>query len=142
MTGCLQTFARKQRIAIDRLKFSFAVQEFEDPSEVIDAPEDGVCIYGLYLDGAQWNRDEQVIDDQNPNQLYNQMPLIIFRPQEEYVRDPDEYECPIYKTSKRQGELSTTGQSTNYIIAVDLPTKVKAETWVRRGAAMLCQLND
>lgn len=51
------------------------------------------------------------------------MPLIWFKPQEDYKPDPEEYSCPIYKTSVRAGVLSTTGQSTNFIIAVELPTK-------------------
>jgi len=36
------------------------------------------------------------------------MPLIWFKPQEDYVRDPEEYACPAYKTGKRAGVLSTT----------------------------------
>jgi dynein heavy chain, axonemal len=70
------------------------------------------------------------------------MPLIWFKPVEDYVREPDEYACPCYKTGKRAGMLSTTGQSTNFIIHVDLPTKVQPSIWLRRAAAMLCQLNE
>jgi dynein heavy chain len=70
------------------------------------------------------------------------VPLIWFKPQEDYVRDPEEYACPCYKTGKRAGVLSTTGQSTNFIINVDIPTKVLPGVWVRRAAAMLCSLND
>lgn len=142
MTGCLQTHARLYKIPIDKLSFSFAIMNEEEPTEVEEAPEDGVYIYGLFMDGARWNRDEQIIDDQYPSELYSRMPIILFKPIQDYVRDPEEYECPIYKTSRRQGELSTTGQSTNFIISADLPTKVMPQTWVKRSAAMLCQLND
>ena len=31
------------------------------------------------------------------------------------------FKCPVYKTSVRAGTLSTTGQSTNYILAIDVP---------------------
>lgn len=138
MTGCLQTHSRHYKIPIDRLQFSFHILEAETIEEIDEAPEDGVYVHGFYLDGARYNRDEAVIDDQVPSELYNKMPLIWFKPQEDYVRDPEEYACPCYKTGKRAGVLSTTGQSTNFIIHVDIPTKVVPGIWVRRAAAMLC----
>lgn len=50
------------------------------------------------------------------------MPVIHFKPQEDFKRNDEEYACPCYKTTTRAGVLSTTGQSTNYIISVDVPT--------------------
>jgi dynein heavy chain len=38
----------------------------------------------------------------------------------------------------RAGVLSTTGQSTNFIVAVELPTKETPRIWTLRAAAMLC----
>jgi dynein heavy chain len=95
----------------------------EDPQEVEEAPEDGVYIYGLFMDGARWDRETAVISDQRPSEMYDKMPLIWFKPIEDYKPDPEEYSCPVYKTSVRAGMLSTTGQSTNFIISVEIPTK-------------------
>jgi len=49
---------------------------------------------------------------------------------------------PLYKTSDRAGQLSTTGHSTNFIISVELATSNRPNYWVLQGAAMLTQLND
>ncbi len=45
--------------------------------------------------------------------------------------------------SVRAGALSTTGQSTNFVLPVDLPLAPgdAQDKWVLRGAALLCQLN-
>jgi len=70
------------------------------------------------------------------------MPIIHFKPQEDYKPDPEDYQAPLYKTSERAGVLSTTGQSTNFIVNVSIPTKDPPSLWVQRAAALLCMLND
>jgi len=49
------------------------------------------------------------------------MPVLQLTPIENYVPDTLIYKCPVYKTSERVGVLSTTGQSTNFILAIDVP---------------------
>ena len=123
-------------IAIDKLNFSFKVLE-EDHTEIDKGPESGVYVYGLYLDGAKWDEASRTLTEQSYGVLYENMPPIWFEPVENYSQDPEEYACPIYKTSVRAGVLSTTGQSTNFIIDAHLPTRQPPTHWIKRGSALL-----
>ena len=99
-------------------------------------------MYGLFFDGARWDEEAGMIAEQFPGILYYKAPTIWFEPIEGYKVDPEEYSCPVYKTSVRAGVLSTTGQSTNFVLSVELPSKQVPSHWVRRGAALICNLND
>lgn len=137
----MQTFARRYKISIDKVKFSFTVTD-KDKEDIKPNNFDGVFIYGLYLDGARWDRDFKLLTDQQPGELYFKMPVIHFLPSDDYESSSQDYQCPIYKTSVRAGVLSTTGASTNFILSIDLPTEEAPEVWTLRGTALLCQLND
>eukprot|EP00198_Chlamydomonas_reinhardtii_P006936 XP_001696272.1 dynein heavy chain 3 [Chlamydomonas reinhardtii] len=54
------------------------------------------------------------------------------------------YQCPLYKTSVRAGVLSTTGQSTNFVLHLGLgiPDATDPDFWVMQGVAALCALDD
>lgn len=68
---------------------------------------------------------------------YLQQPLL-----QSDFKEKKRYKSPLYKTAERKGILSTTGHSTNYIIAIMLDTKTEPDHWVKRGVALLCQNND
>jgi len=142
MTGALQLHARKYAIPIDTLNFSFDVLLEETLEEVQEAPEDGVKISGFFMDGARYDRETRMVADSLPKVMTDTVPVIHFKPTENYKRNTADYECPLYKTAVRAGVLSTTGQSTNFVIAVDLPTDRDPNYWVRMGAALLCALSD
>ena len=46
------------------------------------------------------------------------------------------------KTPTRAGTLSTTGHSTNFVCAVNLPTDEDTNNWIIRSSAIVCQLAD
>lgn len=43
-----------------------------------DPPEDGVYVYGIYIDGARWNEDKHFIDESRPKILQEAMPIVCF----------------------------------------------------------------
>merc|ERR1712136_184473 len=60
ITGILQNHSRKYKIPIDILSFEFEVLngKYNPEKDIESEPEDGVYVYGLYLDGAKWNEWE------------------------------------------------------------------------------------
>ena len=96
----------------------------------------GCYIYGLYIEGCRF--ESNYLQLSLPNVMITTAPIIQFIPTANYSPNPNDYQMPVYKTSARAGTLSTTGHSTNFIIAIDCPTKKKPEFWILNGCAMTC----
>ncbi|XP_056381079.1 dynein axonemal heavy chain 1 isoform X2 [Hyla sarda] len=141
LTGTLQNFARKHIISIDTISFDFKVLS-ETVADLQERPSEGCYISGLYLEGACWDKTTMQLAEARPKELYTEMAVIWLCPVAER-RPPvsGTYLCPIYKTLTRAGTLSTTGHSTNYVIAVELPSSKPQSHWIKGGVALICALD-
>jgi dynein heavy chain len=133
LTGILQRHSRIHGLPIDSLSFELDVLD-EEPRAFPEV----VNVNGLFFDGAKWNAKRKTIDEQELGQIYSDAPYMHLRPtQTNSQQTPSFYQCPVYITAAREGVLSTTGTSTNFVVAVPLPTKESPDHWIQRGAAML-----
>ena len=139
MTGALQMYARKTRLAIDTLAFRSHVMTFSEDA-VPAPPKDGVYIHGLFVVGARWNPNKMILDEMNPLQLISRVPCVWLDPAlSKDINFGTAYPSPVYKTSLRAGTLSTTGHSTNFITTLYVPSEQETDHWVRRGTALLSE---
>jgi len=140
-TGAMQNYARKHVVAIDELSFDYKVYDEIEPADVSEKPEDGVFCFGLFFEGARWNKTIHMVDVSKPKQLYVELPLLWYVPKRN--REPPVtgiYRCPVYKVLSRTGTLSTTGHSTNFVHFVELPSKESEDKWTRGGVAAFLAL--
>nr|CCA18047.1 PREDICTED: dynein heavy chain 7 putative [Albugo laibachii Nc14] len=153
ITGILQNYARKYKIPIDQVGYDMTILSIVSPLLIQEKADDGAYIYGLFMEGAGWDFANIVITESRPRELHVAMPIIHLLPRRrddiEPVREVEPqgtahiYLCPMYRTSLRRGTLSTTGHSTNFVMFVRLPMSLKHSQshWIRRGAALLTQLD-
>merc|ERR1712167_29527 len=135
MTGVSQNYSRKYKVAIDTLKWAFDCTKHETHETISEQPEDGVWIYGCYMDGASFDVENGYIVESKPAQNFQLLPVIQFLPKANHEPAKENYETPCYKTTARFGQLSTTGMSTNYVLNIELkcPPGVSPDKWVLMG---------
>jgi dynein heavy chain len=142
MTAVKQTYSRDVKIAVDTLKIGCEMTGV-DSKDMNQPPAIGAYVYGLYMEGGRFNRSSMHLEDSLPRVLLDIMPCIWLKPVIAADYKPTGvYECPLYKTSIRAGTLSTTGHSTNFVVALPIPTQQHPDHWIRRGCAMLCMQDD
>lgn len=83
--------------------------------DVTTAPSEGVYIYGLYVEGAGWDRKNMRLTESQAKVLYQAMPVIhVSAINSSEDEDPKLYTCPVYKRPRRTDQ--------NYIFNVTMKT--------------------
>ncbi|CAL6017562.1 Outer-arm_dynein gamma [Hexamita inflata] len=142
LTAVKQKITRTQPgWSLDKVTIITTVQKQDvsslDEIKNINQSKKGVYIYGMFLEGASWNKGKDMLQDALPKQLYAQLPLLLVDAQDMNadvipVKNAlKKYDCPVYKTPFRTG--------LNFIFSVLLNTDKDPNEWTLKGTALLCQ---
>ncbi len=99
---------------------------------------------GLFLVGASWDSENNVVSESPPDELYCPMPVMKLVPVPEADESESDgggggeygdrvlFECPMFQNYERSGD-------DNYVMNLELPTALPPETWILKGVALLSQ---
>ncbi|CAB1349768.1 unnamed protein product [Coregonus sp. 'balchen'] len=101
-------------------------------------PDDigGVYIYGLFLDGAGWDRRNAKLTESPPKVLFTVLPVVHVYAISTLASDAKRqqgislYPCPVYKKPRRT--------DLTFIFSLLLRTVQSPDHWTLRGVALLC----
>ncbi|XP_073486924.1 dynein axonemal heavy chain 5-like [Aquarana catesbeiana] len=108
----------------------------EDVNAPPPADIGGVYIYGLFLDGAGWDRRNTKLMEAQPKVLFTNLPVVhVYAVSTNGPADPKKqltnlYSCPVYKKPRRT--------DLTYIFSLYLKTVYVPDHWTMRGVALLC----
>ena len=102
--------------------------------DVSQAPAEGVYVYGLYIEGAGWDKRGNKLIEATSKVLFCPMPVIhIYAGNNPQHKETNRlYSCPIYKKPSRT--------DLTFIALVDLRTVQTPDHWILRGVALLCDI--
>ncbi|KAI3354986.1 hypothetical protein L3Q82_004777 [Scortum barcoo] len=134
--------------ALDTVTLSNDVTKMmrEDVSAPPQEDVGGVYIYGLFLDGAGWDRRAAKLTEASPKVLFTPLPVVhVYAVSSANAGDGKRqpgggggtislYSCPVYKKPRRT--------DLNFIFSLQLRSVQPAEHWTLRGAALLCDCNS
>ena len=99
--------------------------------DITTPPTEGVYVYGLFLDGAGWDKKNSRLVESTLKVLYVTMPVVhIYAINTAAAKDPKLYVCPVYKKPRRT--------DLTFITTVYLKSNQHPDHWILRGTALLC----
>ncbi|ETW36323.1 hypothetical protein PFTANZ_02988 [Plasmodium falciparum Tanzania (2000708)] len=128
-----QILSRNEKCELDKIIMQIEVTN-KSLNNIHSYPKEGAYIYGLYLDGANYDVEKNTLCDSSSKQKYFLMPVIHCKPIVSMGKiDTDVYECPVYKTLSR---------GPTYVTNIKLKTKESSEKWILAGVALILDIAD
>jgi len=113
LTAMKQEVTRKHKKdawALDDVIYHTAVTTMQGKDNVRSPPEEGLYVYGLFLDGAAWSRHDGTLTEQEPKKLFVPLPVLLVSANtkkdqagvnRQLFGAQGPYESPVYKYPAR-----------------------------------------
>lgn len=108
-------------------------------AQVRESPSTGAYVYGLFLEGAAWDRRTSRLTESRPKSLFEPLPVLHLQAidisrEKEIPKEnlKNMYVCPVYKKPKRTDLTFITP------VYLRCPVTKQSEHWTMRGVALLC----
>ena len=146
LTAMKQEVCRKHqkdavKWALDDITYHTEVSHYEKVDSVKSNPAEGCYIHGLFLEGAAWSKDQQMVVESEPKVLFVPLPVLLvtayLKPDENKSRKDaygaqGPYDCPCYKYRTR------TDRFYIFMVTLKCTSDKNPAFWTLRSAALLC----
>lgn len=142
LLAALLAFSRRRDVPVERITPSLRVENC-DTTHGEEDTEDTYWIHGLHLSGTRWDARRRVLIESLTNVFWHDMPPIRFAFSAEEKAVDNIYECPVYVSPLQYDEMHVAVKRSkdNFITSVSLETDKSPAHWIKRGAALFCQID-
>jgi len=92
--------------------------------------EEGVYVWGLFLEAAAWDKKRNSLVDAPPKKLFCPVPCMLVTAIKRDNKKSLDYSAPCYTIPKRTGQY--------YVFNANVRTETPAAGWTLRGTSLLC----
>merc|ERR1711865_802436 len=142
--GMKQEVTRKHKgesWALDDVTYHTEATQMSNFDHVRASAPEGIYIHGLYLDGGAYNKQEQIMCEQEPKKLFVSLPVLLVsanlataqvKVNKDLYGAHGAYEAPVYKYPTRTDRF--------YVFQVNIRCTVDKDNvfWGLRGVCLLC----
>jgi len=133
LTALVQSACRAKGWPLDKSIMYTVVTKERNPAAIKKKLDFGCYIQGLYLEGARWNAEREVLDYQKPKELIEEMPLLQIIPVEaNKLKLRNTIATPVYVTQDRRNAMGKGG-----VFDADLKTDRHNSHWILQGVALV-----
>jgi len=133
----VQTTCRKYKWALDKSTLYTSLTKMMSEDEVLQRPDDGCYVQGLFMEGAAFDVERSVLVRQQPKVLVQELPIMQIIPIElSKLKLQGTIRVPIYVTQDRRNAMGV-----GLMMEADVRTVDHPSHWILQGVAIALNID-